>query len=141
VSPPGPSADRGPLEAATEALARAWNRLDPELVAPWLAKRVRYTSVDTELVLEGRDEVLEHLRVKMERIQEVGESARIRAELGRLPTGGGQARPCVISTQGDRGVPVLFLIHVGPDGHITEIELVTTDPDPRHAIASGEVPD
>ena len=128
------------LEAATTALARAWNRLDPDVVAPWLADGVRYGSIDTGLVLEGRDEVLEHLRGKMERIEEVGETARIRAELGHLPACSGQTRPCVISTQGDRGVPVLFLLWVDSGDRVVRIELATVDPDPRSAVPTGVVP-
>ncbi len=136
VPRPGMSA----LEAATRVLARAWNRSDPDILAPWLADRVRYSSTDTELVLEGRGEVLEHLRVKMERIEEVGASARVRAELGHLPVAGGPPRPCVISTQGNRGVPVLFLVWLDDQDRVDRVELATTDPDPRSAIPTGEVP-
>jgi hypothetical protein len=133
--------DTSALEAATAALARAWNRLDPDEVAPWLAEGVRYGSVDTDLVLEGRGEVLEHLRGKMGRIGEVGEAARIRAEIGHLPAAGGRTRPCVISTQGDRGVPVLFMVWLDDENRIARVELVTTDPDPRSAVGSGLIPD
>jgi hypothetical protein len=133
--------DWGALEAATAALARAWNRLDPDVIAPWLADGVRYASADTDLVLEGREEVLEHLRGKMERIGEIGEAARIRAEIGHLPAAGGWARPCVISTQGDRGVSVLFLVWLDDEDRVARVELVTTDPDPRSAVGSGLIPD
>jgi hypothetical protein len=129
------------LEAATRALARAWNRLDPGVIAPWLADGVRYSSADTDLVLEGKDVVLEHLFRKMERIEEVGEAARIRAEIGHLPAIGGRSRPCVIATQGDRGVPVLFLLWLDGEDHVDRVELTTTEPDPRSAVPSGLVPD
>jgi len=129
-----------PFEPALEALARSWNRLDPELLAPWLAEQVRYESLATDLCLFGREVVLEYLRRKVARIEEAGEAARIRAELGWVREAGGRRRACVISSQGELARAALFLVSVGKDGRIERIEVCTSDPDPRLADGSGIVP-
>jgi hypothetical protein len=126
--------------AATEAVARAWNRLDPSLLAPWLADDVRYRSLDTELELEGKATVLAYLERKMASIERVGESARIRAALGSLPDAAGRLRPCVISSQGDVDRAALFLVGINRSGLIDRVDVCTVDPDPRQAVASGVVP-
>jgi len=128
------------LEPALEALARCWNRLDPELLGPWLAEGVRYESAATDLYLSGRQAVIDHLRRKVLRIEQVGEAARIRAELGWVPTAGRGRRPCVISSQGDVERAAVFLVTVAADGKIERIEVCTADPDPRLAEGSGVVP-
>ena len=129
-----------PVVAASEALARAWNRLDPGVLLPWLSDQVRYDSLDTELALEGKGQVLSYLGRKVELIQEVGDSARIRAELGYVATAGNSRRPCVISSQGDLDRAALFLVTMTGDGLIGRIEVCTSDPDPRCAVGTGVVP-
>lgn len=129
-----------PFEPALEALARCWNRLDPELLAPWLADGVCYESAATELYLVGREAVLEHLRRKVARIEEAGEAARMRAELGWLRSGAGRGRSCVIASQGEIGRSALFLVALTADGRIERVEVVTRDPDPWSAESSGLVP-
>lgn len=125
---------------ATEALARCWNRLDPGLLEPWLAEGVRYGSADTELLLEGKVAVLDHLARKAELIEQVGEDARLVAELGTTEAGGEPRRPCVIASQGDRGPTALFIVWVDDLGRITRIEVSTSDPAPAAALGSGVVP-
>ncbi len=127
-----------PRTAATEALARCWNRLDPQLLAPWLAECVRYTSSDTDLHLEGRAAVLDHLERKAALIEQVGDAARLHAELGLV---GSPQQPCVIASQGDRGPSALFLVWVDGEGLISRVEVTTRDPDPRSALPSGVRPD
>jgi hypothetical protein len=133
--------DARPLfEPALEALARCWNRLDPELLDPWLAAGVRYESAATDLYLSGRQAVMDYVRRKMLRIEEAGEAARIRAELGWVPIAGRGQRPCVISSQGDVERAAVFLVTLSADGTIERIEVCTGDPDPRLADGSGVVP-
>jgi len=141
----GCMADRGRdgpprFEPALEALARSWNRLDPELLAPWLAEDVCYESLETELCLAGRRAALDHLRRKVRRIEEAGEAARIRAQLGWVRTVGGDRRACVISSQGDVERAAVFLVELAADGQIERIEVCTSDPDPRLADGSGIFP-
>jgi hypothetical protein len=131
---------RPPFEPALEALARSWNRLDPDLLAPWLSEGVRYESATTELSLCGRQPVMDYLRRRVLRIEEAGEVARIRAELGWVPTARHGRRPCVISSQGDVERAALFLVTLAADGRIDRIEVATADPDPRLAEGSGVVP-
>lgn len=128
------------FEPALEALARSWNRLDPELLAPWLADDARYESPAAELFLFGREAVLEYLRRKVARIEEAGDAARIRAELGWVRAASGGRRGCVISSQGELARAALFLVSVAEDGRIERIEVCTSDPDPRLADGSGIVP-
>jgi hypothetical protein len=126
--------------SAVTALARAWNRLDPDVVAPWLDDDVRYDSLETELSLQGRTAVLEHLRRKAARIDEAGELARIRTQLGWVASLGGEPRPCLIADQGGVERTALFLVTVTEEGLIARIEVCTRDPDPALAVGSGIVP-
>jgi hypothetical protein len=135
-----PSPGRPRFEPALEALARCWNRLDPELLDPWLAEGVRYESAATDLYLSGRQAVMDHVRRKVLRIEEAGEAARIRAELGWVPAAGRGRRPCVISSQGDVEQAAVFLVTLAADGTIERIEVCIGDPDPRLAEGSGVVP-
>ena len=121
------------FEPAVVALAQAWNRLDPDLLAPWLADNVRYDSAATDLSLEGRQSVLDHIRRKVARIEEVGEEARIRAQLGWVHGAGGRRRSCVISSQGSAGRSALFIPSLTSSGLIERIEICTGDPDPAAA--------
>ncbi len=128
-----------PVRRATVALATCWNRLDPGVLAPWLRPDVRYRSHDTELDLQGRVEVLDYLARKVELIEKVGETARVRAELGQVVTAAGP-RPCVISGQGEVERAALFLVTVDGEGLVERIEVCTSDPDPLDAEGSGEFP-
>ena len=128
------------FEPALEALARSWNRLDPELLLPWLDEDVCYLSAATELHLSGRQAVMDYLERKVGQIEAVGEEARIRAELGWVPTLGPSRRPCVISSQGDVERAALFLVTLTVEGRIERIEVSTSDADRRHAEGSGVVP-
>ncbi len=131
---------RDPRLAATRALARAWNRLDPGEVAPFLREDVRYESFDTELELLGKRQVLSYLERKTELIAAAGESARVHAEMGRLPGPADPERPCVISRQGGRRRAALFVLSVDDAGLISRVQVVTSDPDPAEAVGSGIYP-
>jgi len=135
-----PSRGTPRFEPAMEALARCWNRLDAELLDPWLAEGVRYEAPATELYLCGRRAVMDYLQRKVCRIEEAGEEARIRAELGWVPAAGRGRRPCVISSQGDVERAAVFLVTLAVDGKLERIEVCTADPDPRLAEGSGVVP-
>jgi hypothetical protein len=135
-----PEYEREPITAATEALARAWNRLDPGVLVPWLSDRVRYESIDTELAIEGVGQVLSYLDRKVGLIQQAGAEARIRAELGYVVTAADPERPCVISSQGDLERAALFLVTVDREGLIERIEVCISDPDPTNAVGTGVVP-
>jgi hypothetical protein len=128
------------FEPALEALARSWNRLDPELLAPWLAESVRYESPATDFYLSGRQAVMDYLHRKVQRIEEAGGDARIRAELGWVATARSGRRECVISSQGEVERAALFLVALAADRRIERIEVSTCDPDPRLAEGSGVVP-
>jgi len=135
-----PSRGMPRFEPALEALARCWNRLDPEFLGPWLAEGVCYESAATDLYLCGRQAVMDYLRRKVLRIEEAGEAARIRAELGWVATTSRGRRPCVISSQGDVERAAVFLVTLAADGKVERIEVCTADPDPRLAEGSGVVP-
>lgn len=140
--------DNGPMddpqltefEPAVVALARAWNRLDPDLLMPWLAENVRYDSAATDFSLQGRRSVLDHFRRKVARIEEAGEEARIRAQLGWVCRVGGRRRACVISSQGGADRSALFIPSLTSAGLIERIEICTSDPDPAAAEATEVFP-
>ena len=134
------SDDPAAIQQALEALARTWNRLDPGILEPLLAPDVRYESFDTDLLLEGKSTVLDHVTRKAELIELVGEDGRLRVQLGSVPGHGGGRRQCLISSQGDVERAALFFISLGSDGLIHRIVLSTLDPDPRTAEATGFFP-
>jgi len=117
-----------------------WNRLDPDILEPFLSESVRYESFETELCLEGKTAVLEHLRRKVGLIETAGQDARIRAELGWVESWGGGRKPCVISGQGDVDRSALFFVTLDADGRMDRIVLSTVDPDPQAAEPSGIIP-
>jgi hypothetical protein len=129
-----------PTIAATEALARAWNRLDPGVIVPLLSDGVRYESMDTELLVEGRTQVASYLANKVEQISLVGDGATMHAEIGFVATPSDPRRPCVISHQGGGGASALFLVSVDASGMIHRIEVCTIDPDPKCATGTGSFP-
>jgi len=131
--------DLNRLDEVLNALALAWNRLDPDVIEPFLSENVRYESLDTELRLEGKPVVLEYLRHKVELIETVGDHAKIKAQLGWVPVRGGR-RPCVISSQGGTGPAALFFVSLDNGGSVDRILLCTTDPDPRTAEIGGVTP-
>src|SRR4030042_1621308 len=59
------------------------------------------------------------------RIEEAGEAARIRAQLGWVRTVGGGRRECVISSQGDVERAAVFLVALSADGRVGRIEGAT----------------
>ena len=132
--------DHTAMESALEALARSWNRLDPGILEPLLAPEVRYESFDTDLLLEGKATVLDHLTRKVELIELVGEDARMRVQLAWVPGHGGERRPCLISSQGDVKRAALFFVSLGSGGLIHRIVLSTHDPEPCSAEATGIFP-
>jgi hypothetical protein len=135
-----PATRRAFEASAVEALAVAWNRLDPGVLAPRLADSVRYLSFETELLLEGKGHVLSYLERKMSLIEQAGDRARIRAEVGTIRTPGDPRRPCVISRQGSSAAAALFLVDVDEGGSIVRVQVVTSDPDPSSAQSSGRAP-
>jgi len=133
--------DSPPNGRALKALAQTWNRLDPGVIEPWLAEDISYESLDTELLLEGKSTVLDHLTRKVELIDRVGEDARLRVQLGSIRAVDGSPRPCLISSQGAVQRAALFFVTVGANGLIERILLSTRDPDPREATESGVYPE
>ena len=83
------------MDQALEALAAVWNRLDPDVLRPFLNDTVRYESFETELALElarydgfdpgrypGFDEL--HAKLRLEVSREIVRRA-VRSELrGKL---------------------------------------------------------
>ncbi len=121
---------------AVEALARAWNDLDTAAVEPWLAPDVRYRSPATETVLEGIAELRAYLIHKFDRIEAVGEDARVRARPGRLPRTRA-SEWVVISGQGDLDRSAVFRLELDEAGRIRDITVSVDEEERRTAV---EVP-
>lgn len=122
--------------AAVEALARAWNDLDPTAVEPWLAPGVRYRTPATETVLEGVAELTAYLSRKFERIETVGEDARVRARPGWLDRAGGREW-VVISGQGDLDRAAVFRLELDGDGRLSGITVSVDEADRSDAVDPG----
>jgi hypothetical protein len=92
------------------------------------------------MILEGKAEVLDYLRRKVDLIEVVGEGARIRAQTGFVTTVAERKRPCVISSQGEVEPAALFMVTLGRDGLVHRVEVCTEDPDPRTAEGTDSFP-
>lgn len=120
------------LEEASEAFARVLNTLDAGPIEALLAPDCRFRS---QLVLEGVERVMAHLRMKCRVIRSSGYPTF--AELATCPSFGGQ--PCVVVAQGTRtGLQAVALFKTGPRG-ITAIDLCVV-PAPESCVRSGESP-
>lgn len=133
--------------------AEAWNRLDLDIFASFLASEVTYTSQHVFDELRGREEVEAHLRQKMEAVRSsAGE--KVRAEIGLCGSQSDsmvhvaeatEKRPCVVFQQGPSEKPVaLVLLDVeekgANEGKVTGIAICTVAPHPSTARRTGIYP-
>ncbi len=118
---------------AVDALARAWNDLDIAAVEPWLAPDVHYRTPATETVLEGVGELRGYLVHKFDRIEAVGDDARVRARPGWIPSAEGHDW-VVISGQGDLDRAAVFRLELDRDGRIRGITVSVEEEDRRGAV-------
>lgn len=133
-----------------EIYARAWNRLDFEILGPFLDDGVVYESQEVFDSLDGKKAVSDYLRGKFATIRRTRWKSEVYAEIGHCGTQDGNNiqvlsaepfRPCVLMAQGDpQKVLVLVLLNV-ESGKIKRIDLCTLVPHPSSAIRSGVYPE
>lgn len=128
--------------------AEAWNRLEIDDFAPYLAADVTYTSQHVFDELRGRDEVEDHLRGKMETIRQSSEN-QVRAEIGLCGDQRGatvqvleaaEGRPCVLMQQGESQEPVVLTLLDVEENKVKEIGICTVAPHPSTAHRTGKYP-
>lgn len=133
-----------------EIYAKAWNRLDFELLEPFLDDDVVYESQEVLSSLNGKAAVSEYLRGKFATIRKAIWRSQVYAEIGHCGTQDGiniqvlsaePFRPCILMAQGDPSkVLVLVLLDV-ESAKIKRIDLCTVVPHPSSAIRSGIYPE
>ncbi|MBX3297670.1 MAG: nuclear transport factor 2 family protein [Acidobacteria bacterium] len=133
-----------------EIYAKALNRLDFELLEPFLDDDVVYESQEVLSSLKGKAAVSEYLRGKFATIRKAIWRSQVYAEIGHCGTQDGNNiqvlsaepfRPCILMAQGDPSkVLVLVLLDV-ESAKIKRIDLCTVVPHPSSAIRSGVYPE
>jgi hypothetical protein len=118
---------------ANYLIALAWNRLDADVLDPFLADDVVYVSQHALMPLVGKLAVMEYLRDKMRTCHQSG--TRMFAELGVYQLG-----PCVMFAQGQpENLCGTILVRL-QDGCITPIDILGIDLVPLNVRAIGIAP-
>ncbi len=103
---------------AAMAYGHAWNTLDCRCFLNLLADDARYASQWVYDELEGKAAISDYLIKKMQNVKQSG--SKVQAELGLTRNGPVTGRPCIILTQGDVQVAVVFEVQ---DGKISRFDL------------------
>ena len=118
---------------ANYLIALAWNRLDADVLEPFLAEDVVYVSQHVLKPLVGKLAVMEYLRDKMRTCHQRG--TRMFAELGVYQQG-----PSVMIAQGQPEKLCGTILVRLQDGCITRIDILGIDLLPLNGRAIGIVP-
>jgi len=121
-------------EIAAIAFAKAWNRLDYSLLESIFSDEIIYESQMVLKPLIGKKDVCEYLKRKMETINQLGDSTRVYAELGKV-----MGLICVIVAQGTKDnleATVLFKVR---ENRLLRIDICIV-PHPSEAIRFGVYP-
>lgn len=133
--------------------AKAWNQLNFDLFAPFLASEVTYTSQHVFDELHRREEVENHLRQKMEAIRS-STGSEVRAEIGLCGDQSGwtvqiaeatENRPCVLMQQGPSPEPIVLVLldleeREADEHKVVSIGICTVAPHPSTAHRTGIYP-
>ena len=120
--------------------AKAWNLLDYSLIAPHLNEDVVYESQHVFAPLEGKEDVENHIKGKMETLRQKGQSVMAFAELSQVPYGPSSGEPCVLFAQGSKENIVALVLLETRDGKINRIDICGIAPDPKSAERTGIYP-
>ena len=129
--------------------AKSWNNLSFEILEPYLADDVEYSSQIVFASVVGKLAVSDHLADKMELIRDDLPVSKVYAEVGicgnesgrRVQLFGSEGRPCVLLAQGDISSTPLGLVLLETTGKlIKQIGICTVVPHPTSAIRTGEYP-
>ncbi len=129
--------------------AKAWNRLDPEIIEPYLFDSVEYSSQQVWETLKGKDTVFEYLSGKMAAIRDSSAEYKVYAEIGYCGSQKGKAvqlfgadgDPCVVMAQGNVDNPSGIVLLRIDDSKIVSIALCSVVPNPKDAVRTGEYPE
>jgi SnoaL-like polyketide cyclase. len=136
-------------EKLVRIYAKAWNRLDPKILEPYLADDVVY---DSQMVLDslvGKEVVYEFIKGKMQTIKKNRHVSDVFAEVGYCSNQNGynviafsawENRPCVVLAQGHSENLVGIALLDTEDGKIKRIGLCIVPP-PWSATRTGEYPE
>lgn len=142
--------DQQKLESQlVRAYAEAWNKLDPEIIFPLLADDVIYESQNVFKPLNGKSEVEDYLRGKMQTLADAGDQNKVYAEIGYCGSQkessvqllGVEGKPVVVMAQGKKDLPVaLVLLTINERDQIQRIDVCSVVPSPGDALRTGEYP-
>ncbi len=126
--------------------AKSLNNLSFEILEPYLADDVQYTSQVVWETLVGKTAVSAHLVAKMEAIRNDLPNSDVYAEIGycgdesgrSVQLWGSAGRPCVLIAQGDIRVPSGLILLETESKMIKSICICTVVPDPTKATRTGE---
>lgn len=127
-------------EAAVEAFARAWNRLEPEVFLRLLAEDARYASQWVFEELVGAQAISHYLREKMRTVKAHAlnhPEARVRVETGSLSPRAG-SRPVAWMTQGNSGQVQAAVLFEVAENRIQRYDLCL--PELMGAVRTGIYP-
>jgi len=129
--------------------ARCWNNFDVEPIVPYLADDLVYESQLVFNPLVGKTTVVDYLKEKWSTTKASGPEWRVFAEIGYCGSQYGRrvqvysaspGRPCILATQGQKGVPQLLILLEVKNGIIRRIDLCAVAPHPSSATRTGEYP-
>lgn len=129
--------------------AKAWNRLDPEIIFPFLADDVVYESQNVLTPMIGKQNFTEYLCGKMQTISAAGDEGKVYAEIGfcgsqkgsSIQLFGAEGKPVVIMAQGVKDVPLaLIFLKINENKLIQRIDVCSAVPSPASALRTGEYP-
>jgi len=121
---------------ALRACDQMMNNLDPEIIEPYLADNVQYSSQTVLAEMKSKQEYMAYLRQKLPVIKASGQ--RVYAEMGTVKRGMPN-EPCVVLAQGSQSNRIATLLIETRGDKISRITMCVI-PHPNDCLHSGEYP-
>lgn len=121
---------------ALRTYAQMMNNLDPEIIEPYLADDVQYSSQAVFAEMKSKQEYMAYLRQKLPVIKASGQD--VYAEMGTVKRGW-PGEPCVILAQGSRDNRIATILIKIKGEKISRLDMCII-PHPNDCVHSGEYP-
>jgi hypothetical protein len=116
--------------------AQMMNNLDPEIIEPYLADDVKYSSQTVFAEMKSKQEYMAYLRQKLPVIKASGQI--VYAEMGTVKRGMPN-EPCVVLAQGSQSNRIATILIETRDDKISRLTMCVI-PHPSDCLHSGEYP-